>query len=114
MDPVWLLKGEYDAPGWRNLERDSKADEVDLLHFDRLAWALVRAADPPDHYEGLEPSRPADGLYVDGQGRPVYLVDCRTVAGPFDVIAALGEEAVSMLEDLGDPDLVLERMGRAF
>ena len=73
MDPLWLLKGDYDAPGWRDLERDSKAEAVDLLMFDRLAWALVRAAEAPSQYQGLNPTPPPDGLYLDPYGRPVYL-----------------------------------------
>lgn len=114
MDPLWLLKGDYDAPGWKDLERDSKADAVDLLMFDRLAWALVRAAEAPGQYEGLTPSRPPDGLYVDPYGRPIYLVDGREVAGPEEVIDALGAEAQALLEKIDDPDTVLERLGRAY
>lgn len=114
MDPLWLLKGDYDAPGWKDLERDSKADAVDLLMFDRLAWALVRAAEAPRRYEGLEPTEPPDGLYLDANGRPIYLVGGREVEGPDEVIDALGEPARALLEAIDDPDAVLERLGRVY
>ena len=114
MDPLWLLKGDYDAPGWKDLERDSKASTVDLLMFDRLAWALVRAPEPPAVYQGLAPTEPPDGLYLDPHGRPVYLVGGREVRGPEDVIAALGEPAQALLARVDDPDTVLERLGRVY
>lgn len=114
MDPLWLLKGDYDAPGWRDLERDSKADAVDLLMFDRLAWALVRAAEAPNQYQGLIPTQPPDGLYLDPYGRPIYLVGGHEVAGPEEVIATLGREAQALLDTIDDPDDVLERLGRVY
>ena len=114
MDRLWLLKGEYDAPGWKNLERDSKAGAVDLLMFDRLAWALVRSAEAPDQYQGLTPTPPADGLYIDPYGRPIYLVEGREVAGPEEVLATLGDEARELCETIDDPDTVLERLGRVY
>lgn len=114
MDRLWLLKGDYDAPGWKDLERDSKADAVDLLMFDRLAWALVRAPEPPTGYEGLQPTDPPDGLYIDPYGRPTYLVSGREVAGPEEVIAALGQPARELLGRIDDPDTVLERLGRVY
>jgi hypothetical protein len=56
MPQLWLLKGAYEAPGWKDLERDSKAGEVDVVMFDRLAWAMLEADEAPKGYEGLEPS----------------------------------------------------------
>ena len=114
MNPLWLLRGNRDAPGWKLLENESKADEVDLVIFDRDGWALVRAADPPTKYQGLKPAEPADGMYVSEQGFPVYIVDCQEVSGPREVVVALGEEAEELLRKIGDPDTVLQRMGKAF
>lgn len=114
MDPLWLLEGEFTAPGWKDLERDSKAESIDLVAFDREAWALVYAEEAPTKYEGLRPTRPRTGLYVSEQGLPIYVVDGVEVRNPRQVIEALGEEAVRKLEELGDPVVVLQRLGRAF
>jgi hypothetical protein len=114
MATLWLLKGSYEAPGWRDLERDARADKIDVVLFDRLAWALLSADEAPEQYEGLVPGEPPDGLYIDANGVPVYVVERREVAGPREVIAALGRDAEEMLEKIGDPDTVLERLGRAY
>ncbi len=114
MDPLWLLEGDSTAPGWRELEQDSRADEVDLIAFDRAAWALVYASEAPTKYEGLEPTRPRTGLYVSEQGVPIYVVDGVEVRDPMDVIKALGEDAEKRLEEVGDPVVVLQALGRAF
>ncbi|MFC1708141.1 hypothetical protein ACFL59_15200 [Planctomycetota bacterium] len=114
MDPLWLLKGRRDAPGWTPLEQDAKAGVVDCLTFDRDSWALVRASAPPDQYEGLPPTEPPDGLYLDDSGRPLYLVNRDVVAGPREVIAALGAEAQAVLDKVGDADLALERLGMTY
>jgi len=36
----------------------------------------------------------------------------REVRGPLDVLATLGEPAQELLRKIGDPDAVLERLGR--
>jgi hypothetical protein len=114
MDPLWLIEGGYDAPGWRELERQSKADEIDLLMFDRTAWALLRAADSPSGYEGMTTTEPRDGMYIDPNGRAVFVVDQQTVPGPEEVLAKLGEPARAMLERVKDPVTALERLGRTY
>jgi hypothetical protein len=114
MDPLWLLKGPPDAPGWTPLEADSRADKIDLLLFDRAAWALVRAPEAPGQYPGLSPVPPPDGLYLDDRGRTVYVVGGREVRGPHEVLATLGPQAQELLRKLGDPDAVLERLGRVY
>lgn len=78
MDALWLLEGPYEAPGWKPLEADSRGKKIDLLLFDRAAWALVQAPAAPDRYEGLPARTPPDGLYLDDQGRTVY-VDRKSV-----------------------------------
>ena len=114
MEPLWLLEGPREAPGWGPLERDSRAKKIVLLLFDRAGWALVRAPAPPSGYQGLPPSTPPDGLYVDDQGRSVYVAGGREVPGPLEVLAVLGPQAQEMLQKIGDPDTVLERLGRVY
>lgn len=114
MDPLWLLKGPPGAPGWGKLQRDSAASKVDVLHFDQHAWALVRAPAGPTNYEGLIPREPPDGLYLDQHGRPCYVAACQEVHSARAVIKVLGPEAQKMLDRLGDADLALERLGRAY
>lgn len=114
LDAMWLLKGSHDAPGWTELEADARAEKIEVLLFDRDAWALVRAPLGPTQYVGLVPSTPADGLYLDNHGRSIYLVGGNTVAGPREIIASLGPAAQEMLEKLGDPDVTLERLGRVY
>jgi hypothetical protein len=114
METLWLLKGGYDAPGWKNLERDARAEEIDVVLFDRTAWALVNSADPPQGYDGMVPTEPPDGMYIDPNGRPLYLVDRQEVRSPEEVLAALGPEAKVMLDKVKDPVTALERLGRTF
>ena len=111
---LWLLKGGYEAPGWRDLETDAKAGTTDVVHFDRLAWALVNADEPPRVYDGLEPTEPPDGLYIDPNGVPLYLVDRKIVGSAEEVLDALGDEARKLAKELGDADAALQRLGRAY
>jgi hypothetical protein len=112
MDALWLLEGPYEAPGWKPLEADSRAKKVDLLLFDRAAWALVQAPAAPTQYAGLEPVTPPDGLYLDDQGRGIYVVAGKQVRSAREVIAVLGAPAEELLRTVGDADVVLERLGR--
>ena len=64
MTKLWLLKGAHNAPGWKNLEADSRAKKIDVFIFDRDAWALVYGEEGPTEYEGLVPTVPQDGIYV--------------------------------------------------
>ena len=115
MDTIWLLKGSHEAPGWKALEADSRAQKADVLLFDRDAWALVSATEAPTQYEGLKPFAPLDGLYLDNHGHSIYLVAGQMVKGARDVLASLGAEADQMLEKVGgDADTALERLGRVY
>ncbi len=114
MDRLWLLEGPYEAPGWRTLEADAKAKKVNVLVFDRAEWALVRAESAPGGYDGLTSGVPRDGLYLDPQGRGVYVVGGLEVRTPQEVLATLGAQAEELLRKIGDPDAVLERLGRVF
>lgn len=112
METLWLLEGPHEARGWGPLEGDARGKKIDVLLFDRAAWALVRAAAAPTQYEGLVPTAPPDGLYLDDQGRGVYVANGAQVQGPADVLARLGKPAEELLRKIGDPDTVLERLGR--
>ena len=111
---LWLLKGKRDEPGWRDLQRDSKEEKIDVVIFDPLAWALIESDEAPSGYEGLVVSEPTDGLYVSPTGVPFYMVGGRRVDQATEVIKALGEKAQELLKKIGDPDTVLERLGRMF
>jgi hypothetical protein len=114
MENLWLLEGPHEAPGWGLLEGDARGKKIDVALFDRDAWALVRAAEAPAQYEGLVARAPADGLYLDQQGRGVYVAGGREAPSARDVLALLGEQARELLRRVGDPDTVLERLGRVF
>jgi len=114
MSPLWLLKGGHEAPGWQTLRQAQEDEKVDIIHLDPKVWAIVRADEPPTGYEGLEPSEPLDGLYLDPNGSPLYLANGTVATSPEDVIRALGDEAKAMLEEINDGHTVLERLGRVF
>lgn len=114
MTRLWLLRGAPDAPGWKLLQADQKAEKVDIVHLDPPVWALVRADQQPAVYEGLDAREPPDGMYLDPNGSPMYLAAGQPVGGPMDVIRTLGADAGALLEKVKDPYLVLERLGRVF
>jgi hypothetical protein len=114
MDALWLLEGSPEAAGWGPLEKDSRAGTIDVRLFDRAAWALMRAPDAPTAYQGLVARPPPDGLYLDTQGRNMYVVGGAEVRGPLEVVAALGPQAQELLQKLGDADTVLQRLGRVY
>lgn len=114
MSSYWLLKGDLDAPGWNALRKDYDDKKVEIIHLDPRVWAMVEADDPPASYDGLTAVEPADGLYLDPQGNALYMVDGAVVKTAEQVVAALGDDAKTMLEKLGDAHLVLQRIGRAF
>ena len=114
MATLWLLKGAHDAPGWQALRSDHEDEKVDIVHLDPHVWAILRADQPPQGYDGLTAVEPPDGVYLDPNGSPMYLANGQIVAGGRDVIAVLGADAEQMLEQLGEPETVLERLGRAF
>ena len=114
MSRLWLLKGDREAPGWQSLRTDQQEELVDMIHLDPRVWAIVRADDPPTKYDGVEAVEPPDGLYLDPNGTPLYLVGGEPVATAEDVITALGEDASALLEKTGDPHAVLQRIGRVY
>ncbi len=113
-EQLWLIKGPHDAPGWRELEKGAKDGTLNWRLFDRDGFVLVLAAEPPSGYDGFTVAPPADGLYLDQQGRPVYVVGAREVRDGYRVIDALGPDAQRLLDELEDPDAALQRLGRVF
>jgi hypothetical protein len=114
MVKLWLLRGRPAAAGWLPLETDARSGALDVVLFDRDRWALCRAADPPTAYEGLTAEEPPDGLYLDGQGRPLHLLGGQIVPSARPIVAALGADAEALLAKIGDADLVLERLGKVY
>ena len=102
-------------PGWQPLEADAREGKTAVVIFDRGAgWALVRSVTPPEGYDGMTTKPPKDGLYVSEHGYPIYVVAQQQVPGARNVISAIGEEAETLLEETGDPDTVLQRLGYAY
>jgi len=114
MSNYWFVKGNHDAPGWKVLRKDYEDEKIEIVHLDPKVWAMIEANDPPEGYDGLIPEEPADGLYLDPQGNALYMVDGSVVTTAEEVVAALGDEAKTMLAKIGDAHTVLQRMGRAF
>ena len=114
MARLWLLKGNPEAPGWQALRADQDAEKVDIVHLDPHVWAILRSDEPPRGYDGLGAVEPQDGIYLDPNGSPLYLANGQIVASARDVISALGADAERLLARIGDPETVLERLGRAF
>jgi hypothetical protein len=114
MSRLWLLKGPHEAPGWQTLRTDHEEEKVDIVHLDPEVWAVVRSDDAPSGYEGMTASEPPDGIYLDPNGSPLYLAGGQIVSSGHEVIAALGEQAQQMFEEIGDAEMALERLGRAF
>jgi hypothetical protein len=108
---LWLLRGDHEAEGWTQLEIDARSNQADVLLFDRDHWALIRAEAAPAAYPGLTPSAAPDGLYLDNSGRPCYVAGGQEVSSARTVVRSLGAEAETLLTKLGDPELVLERLG---
>lgn len=114
MARLYLLRGGPDAAGWRALERDAKEQKIDLLSYDRDRWALLNADEPPEGYEEMEVTDPPDGRYLDNHGRPTYVVNNREVRDARAVLAAVGEKARQLLDELRDPDAVIDRLGLSY
>ena len=110
MAKLWIVRGAHEAPGWDQLRKAYDDEEVDIIHLDARVWAIIDAEDEPIGYEGLTASEPADGMYIDPNGSPLYLVDGEIVKSAEAVIDALGAEPQRMLAETGNAETVLERL----
>jgi len=114
MPTYWLLKGGLDAPGWNALRKDYEDQKVEIVHLDPKVWAMIESDEPPVGYDGLTATQPPDGVYIDPNGSPLYMVDGAVVKTAKEVVAACGDEATTLLDEIGDAHTVLERIGRAY
>jgi hypothetical protein len=114
MSKIWILRGAHDAAGWNELRTAYEDEKVDIIHLDAKVWAIIQADEEPSGFDGLSASKPADGMYIDPNGSPLYLVNGAVATSAEEVIEGLGDEAKAMLAKSGDAQTALERLGRIF
>ena len=114
MAKLWILRGAHEAPGWNQLRKKYEDEKVDIIHLDAKVWAIIDAKEEPTGYEGLSASAPADGMYIDPNGSPLYLAGGEILTSAEAMIEALGKEAQDALQKTGDPQTVLERLGKVY
>jgi hypothetical protein len=114
MAKLWILRGAHEAPGWNQLRKAYEDKEVEIIHLDAKVWAIIDAEEEPSGFEGLNAREPADGMYIDPNGSPLFLVGGEVVTTAEAVIEALGPEAQEMLEEAGDAATALERLRMVF
>ncbi|MCG6950087.1 MAG: hypothetical protein LJE93_14340 [Acidobacteria bacterium] len=114
MAKLWILRGEHEAPGWNQLRKAYEDEKVDIIHLDAKVWAIIDDEEEPTGFEGLTASEPADGMYIDPNGSPLYIANGEILKSAEEVVRALGDKAREMLETTGDAETALERIGRVF
>ena len=111
---LWILRGPHQAPGWNALRKEYEDETVEIIHLDAKVLAIIDAEDQPTGYEGLEASDPADGMYIDPNGSPLFLLGGAVVESAEELIEGLGDAAKEMYASLGDTDVTLQRIGKVF
>ncbi len=114
MATIWILRGDHEAAGWQQLRTAYEEEKVEIIHLDAKVWAIIDAAEEPTGYEGLTASAPADGMYIDPNGTPLYLVGGNIVTSAEELIEGLGQDAGEMMEKVGDAGRALERLGKVY
>lgn len=114
MSQIWILRGDHEAPGWNELRKAYEDEKVDIIHLDAKVWAIINAEEAPTGYEGLSAKEPADGMYIDPNGSPLYLVGGAVVPSAEALIDGLGDKAKEMLNATGDAETTLTRLGRVY
>jgi len=114
MAKLWIMRGAHEAPGWNDLRKTYEDEKVDIIHLDAKVWAIIDATDQPTGYEGLHAEEPADGMYIDPNGTPLFLFAGEIVPTAEALVAALGREAGELMEKIGEPEAVLERLGKVY
>jgi hypothetical protein len=108
------LRGDHEAPGWNELRKAYEDEKVDIIHLDAKVWAIIDAQEEPAGYEGLHAEDPADGMYIDPNGSPLFLFNGAVVPSAEELIECLGGRAKEMLAATGDAETTLTRLGRVF
>jgi hypothetical protein len=114
MAKIWILRGPHEAPGWNQLRKAYEDEKVDIIHLDAKVWAIIDAEEEPTGYEGLSAGEPADGMYIDPNGTPLYLAGGEIQTSADAMIEALGPEAQEALQKAGDAETALERLGKVY
>jgi len=114
MTKLWILRGPHEAPGWNELRKAYEDEKVDIIHLDAKVWAIINAEDEPSDFDGLSAGEPADGMYIDPNGSPLFLVGGEILTSAEATIEALGPEAQAMLEKTGGAETALERLRKVF
>jgi hypothetical protein len=114
MAKIWILRGPHEAPGWNQLRKAYEDEKIDIIHLDAKVWAIINAEEEPAGFEGLNAQDPADGMYIDPNGSPLYLAGGEILTSADAVIEALGSEAQEALEKAGDAETALERLGKVY
>ena len=114
MPKLWILRGAHEAPGWNQLRKAYEDEKVDIIHLDAKVWAIIDAEEAPTDYEDLRAEEPADGMYIDPNGSPLFLVGGVVVTSADAVVESLGEKARDLLADVGEATVVLERLGKVY
>jgi hypothetical protein len=114
MVKLWIMRGSHEAAGWNQLRKAYEEEKIDVIHLDAKVWAIVDSEEEPTGFEGLDAAEPADGMYIDPNGSPLYLAGGTVQESADAVIEALGQEAQDMLEQTGDAEAALERLSRVY
>jgi hypothetical protein len=114
MAKIWILRGAHEAPGWNELRKDYEDEKIDIIHLDAKVWAVIDAEEEPAGYDGLQAEEPADGMYIDPNGSPLFLYGGKVVPTAKDLVSALGRRAEELMEQTGQAEVVLERLGMVF
>jgi hypothetical protein len=114
MGNLWIMLGELECPGWNELRKDYQDEKIEIIHLDPKVWAIVEADDPPTAYQGLRAETPADGMYIDPNGTPLYLLGGRILGSAEELVEGLGDEATDLLSRTGSAEAALERLGRVY
>jgi hypothetical protein len=114
MVKLWIMRGPHEAAGWNQLRKAYEEETVDIIHLDAKVWAIIDAEEEPTGYEGLSAAVPADGMYIDPNGSPLYVAGGEIQQSADAVIDALGQEARDMREKTGDAETALERLNKVY
>jgi hypothetical protein len=114
MSKLWILRGAHEAPGWNALRKDYEDEKVDIIHLDAKVWAVIDADREPAGYEGLHAEEPEDGMYIDPNGSPLFLFGGKVLPTAEALVSALGRRAEQLMEQTGQAETVLERLGMVY